>query len=71
MFADLLEEYGAYSNRVGVLEVPEGYDSLKEITRNTLARQFKAYWMQLVVLLAVVIGLLWFFVRLVLRLVRR
>lgn len=71
VFADLLEEYGAYSNRVGVLEVPEGYDSLKEITRNTLARQFKAYWMQLVVLLAVVIGLLWLFVRLVLRLVRR
>jgi arylsulfatase/uncharacterized sulfatase len=71
VFADLLEEYDAYSNRVGVLEVPEGYDSLKEITRNTLARQFKAYWMQLVVLLAVVIGLLWLFVRLVQRLVRR
>jgi len=71
VFADMLAEYQAYSTRVGVLEVPEGYDSLKEITRNTLARQFKAYWMQLVVLLAVTLGLLWVTVRLLLRLVRR
>ncbi len=71
VFADMLAEYQAYSKRVGVLEVPEGYDSLKEITRNTLARQFKAYWMQLVVLLAVTLGLLWVTVRLLLRLLRR
>ncbi len=71
VFADMLAEYQAYSKRVGVLEVPEGYDSLKEITRNTLARQFKAYWMQLVVLLAVTLGLLWGTVRLLLRLLRR
>lgn len=71
VFADMLAEYQAYSTRVGVLEVPEGYDSLKEITRNTLARQFKAYWMQLVVLLAVTLGLLWVTVRLLLRIVRR
>jgi arylsulfatase A-like enzyme len=71
VFADMLAEYQAYSKRVGVLEVPEGYDSLKEITRNTLARQFKAYWMQLFVLLAVTLGLLWVTVRLLLRLLRR
>lgn len=71
IFADMLAEYQAYSKRVGVLEVPEGYDSLKEITRNTLARQFKAYWMQLFVLLAVTLGLLWVTARLLLRLVRR
>jgi arylsulfatase/uncharacterized sulfatase len=71
VFADMLAEYQAYSKRVGVLEVPEGYDSLKEITRNTLARQFKAYWMQLVVLLTVTFGLIWVAVRLLLRLLRR
>lgn len=71
VFADMLAEYAAYSKRVGVLEVPEGYDSLKMITKNTMARQFKAYWLQLVVLLAVVLGLLWLCVRLVLRLIRR
>jgi arylsulfatase/uncharacterized sulfatase len=71
VFADMLAEYQAYSKRVGVLEVPEGYDSLKEITRNTLARQFKAYWMQLVVLLTVTVGLIWGAVRLLLRLLRR
>ncbi|HPF22492.1 MAG TPA: arylsulfatase [Hyphomonas sp.] len=71
VFADLLAEYDAYSKRVGVIEVPEGYDSLKEITRNTMARQFKAYWMQLVVLLAIIGGVLWLAFRLVFRLFRR
>lgn len=41
--ADLLAEYAAYSARVGVLEVPEGYDSLAEVTRHTLARQRTQY----------------------------
>ncbi|MEZ6011579.1 MAG: arylsulfatase [Hyphomonas sp.] len=71
VFADLLAEYDAYSKRVGVIEVPEGYDSLKEITRNTMARQLKAYWMQLVVLLAIIGGVLWLAFRLVFRLFRR
>jgi hypothetical protein len=59
VFADMLNEYQAYSARVGVLEVPEGYNSLKEITRNTMARQFKAYWMQLVVLLIGIVAVVW------------
>jgi len=71
VFAELLEEYAAYGKRVGVLEVPEGYDSLKEITRNTLARQVKAYWLQLVVILAVLCAIIWFLGRLVMRLFRR
>ena len=71
VFADMLNEYQAYSARVGVLEVPEGYNSLKEITRNTMARQLKAYWMQLVVLLIGVVAVVWLVGRLVLRLFRR
>ena len=71
VFADMLNEYQAYSARVGVLEVPEGYNSLKEITRNTMARQFKAYWMQLVVLLIGIVAVVWLVGRLVLRLFRR
>jgi arylsulfatase/uncharacterized sulfatase len=71
VFADMLEEYEAYSKRVGVLEVPEGYSSLKEITRNTMARQFKAYWPQLLVLFAGVIAILGAFVYLIRRLMRR
>ncbi|WP_321489894.1 arylsulfatase [uncultured Hyphomonas sp.] len=71
VFADMLEEYEAYSKRVGVLEVPEGYSSLKEITRNTMARQFKAYWPQLLVLLFGVIALFSAFVYLMRRILRR
>jgi arylsulfatase A-like enzyme len=71
VFADMLDEYQAYSKRVGVLEVPEGYSSLREITRNTMARQFKAYWPQLLVLFIGVITIAGFLVYLVRRLIRR
>ncbi|RAN40304.1 arylsulfatase [Hyphomonas sp. GM-8P] len=71
VFADMLDEYQAYSKRVGVLEVPEGYSSLREITRNTMARQFKAYWPQLLVLLIGVITIAGFLVYFVRRLIRR
>ena len=40
---NLLAEYAAYSARVGVLEVPEGYDSIAEVTRHTLERQRAQY----------------------------
>jgi arylsulfatase A-like enzyme len=40
---DLLAEYAAYSRRVGVLEVPEGYNSIDEVTRHSLARQQARY----------------------------
>ncbi|HRK67243.1 MAG TPA: arylsulfatase, partial [Hyphomonas sp.] len=40
---DLLAEYAAFSQRVGVLEVPEGYNSIAEVTRHTLARQRAQY----------------------------
>lgn len=40
---DLLAEYAAFSERVGVQEVPEGYDSIAEVTRHTMARQRAQY----------------------------
>jgi arylsulfatase/uncharacterized sulfatase len=43
IFDDLQAEYAAYSQRVGVLEVPKGYNSMTEVTRHTLARQSKQY----------------------------
>lgn len=62
---DLLAEYAAYSERVGVLEVPEGYNSIDEVTRHSLARQQERYRPWLIggglVLFAVLAGglLLW------------
>ncbi|MBI1255506.1 MAG: sulfatase-like hydrolase/transferase [Hyphomonas sp.] len=43
IYDDLSAEYAAYSKRVGVLEVPEGYNSLDEVTRHSLARQEERY----------------------------
>lgn len=71
IFDDMLAEYADYSARVGVIEVPDGYDSVKEIARNTMSRQLKAYWKQLVVLVVVLGLILWFGGRFVIRLTRR
>ena len=43
IYDDLSTEYAAYSKRVGVLEVPEGYNSLDEVTRHSLVRQQERY----------------------------
>jgi len=65
IYDDLSTEYAAYSKRVGVLEVPEGYNSLDEVTRHSLARQAERYRPYLIgvgiALLALIAGgvLLW------------
>jgi arylsulfatase/uncharacterized sulfatase len=43
IYNDLSTEYAAYSKRVGVLEVPEGYNSLDEVTRHSIVRQQERY----------------------------
>jgi arylsulfatase/uncharacterized sulfatase len=43
IYDDLQTEYASYSRRVGVLEVPPGYDSLAEVTRHSMDRQAKQY----------------------------
>ncbi len=43
IYDDLQTEYASYSRRVGVLEVPPGYDSLAEVTRHSMARQAQQY----------------------------
>ena len=48
--AELLADYAAYAARVGVLEMPEGYDSSEQITANTLAKLRKQYgWVMIVI----------------------
>jgi arylsulfatase/uncharacterized sulfatase len=63
IFDDLSAEYAAYSRRVGVLEVPEGYNSIDEVTRHSLARQAERYRPFLIgggaALLALIAGGLW------------
>ncbi len=65
VYDDLVTEYAAHSARVGVLEVPEGYNSMDEVTRHSIARQQERYRPYLIVgglaLFAVIGGglLLW------------
>lgn len=42
--AELKTDYAAYASKMGVLEMPAGYDSQKQIARNTLKRQMQFYW---------------------------
>jgi arylsulfatase/uncharacterized sulfatase len=70
VLADMLGEYDAYAQRMGVLEMPEGYDSRRQILLNTVARLFENYpWLYAV--LAVIVVLLLAPVWLAVRLFRR
>jgi arylsulfatase A-like enzyme len=58
----LLAEYSAYANRVGVLEMPEGYDSMAQVTRNVGARLLNNYpWLYAVLgaVLLVLVAAVW------------
>ncbi|MEM9310254.1 MAG: arylsulfatase [Pseudomonadota bacterium] len=49
VLADLLSEFDAYSERVGVLQMPEGYSSIETILDNTTARTLQFYpWLRLI-----------------------
>lgn len=43
-FAAMQKDYADYAARVGALEMPEGYDSQKQIGKNIMKRQLAAYW---------------------------
>ncbi|WP_108791759.1 sulfatase-like hydrolase/transferase [Erythrobacter sp. Alg231-14] len=46
---DLLNEYEAYTKEAGVIEMPEGYDTVSQIRSNTTARMLENYpWLYLV-----------------------
>lgn len=72
--ARLLAEYDAYAKRVGVLPMPEGYNSLAQVVRNTGVRLLANYpWLYGVLgaVLLVFVAVLWMMVRGVRTLVRR
>lgn len=55
--ARLLAEYGAYAKRVGVLPMPEGYDSRKQVNRNIAARLLGNYPWLFGLLGAILVGI--------------
>ncbi|MEO1729538.1 MAG: arylsulfatase [Pseudomonadota bacterium] len=71
IFKDLLAEYDSYAAEMGVLEMPEGYNSTQQILNNTIGRLFENYPWFYAVLAAIVLvfGLLiWLIVRSAIRL---
>ncbi|MEL6258069.1 MAG: arylsulfatase [Pseudomonadota bacterium] len=59
VFEDLLAEYATFAARSGVLEMPDGYDHIAQVTHNSLARSFQHYWGALLVASLVLLGLLY------------
>jgi len=58
--AELVHEYRVYANRVGILELPEGYQVERAIGRNIIAKLWQYYWpwivLGMILLLAGLIG---------------
>jgi len=48
---DLMQEYRTYANRVGVLELPDGYQVERAIGRNMIGKLWQHYWGAIVVAL--------------------
>ena len=71
ILADMLGEFDAYSKRVGVLEMPEGYSSLQTVLDNTNKRMLEFYpWIRLIIygvpltiLILLGLGIRWFWRR--------
>ena len=55
-FAEMMAEYDAYAARVGVLEVPEGYDQTAQLTINRVHDQVRANWPGLTILALLLLG---------------
>jgi arylsulfatase/uncharacterized sulfatase len=70
----MLSEYAAYTKRVGVLEMPKGYDSMVQVNRNVGARLLSNYpWLYGVLggFLLTFVALIWLALRGIRVLMRR
>jgi len=58
VFQDVLAAYDAYAEETGVLEMPEGYDSIRQVVENSTARMRQQYGGYLLVFgLVLLVGL--------------
>lgn len=70
ILSDLLEAYEKYSSEMGVLPMPEGYDTYKALEHNSTIRMIEHYpWLPIValLLLAIILFVLWRIIRVVIR----
>ncbi len=62
LFAEMQQEYADYARRVGVLEMPPGYESLQQLQANSLRVLARNYWPFLLIcvtVLLLLLALLW------------
>lgn len=59
LLASMVADYAAYEASSGVIAVPDGFDSRRQLTRNVQIRQLKTYWWILAGGLAILLGLVW------------
>lgn len=59
LMADMLSAYDAYASEMGVLAVPEGYDSHAIIAKNTLAKQTRRYGWLIGAVVLILLGICW------------
>jgi arylsulfatase/uncharacterized sulfatase len=55
--AELLRDYAAYEQQMGVLPLPPGYDPHKQVAKNSMKRQFKAFGWRVALVAAVLLTL--------------
>lgn len=61
LFAEMRAEYDAYAERVGVLEMPEGYAQMKQLTLNLAEEYRTAIILACIAALALLVGFVWLF----------
>jgi arylsulfatase/uncharacterized sulfatase len=64
---DMLAAYQTYTEQMGVLPLPEGYNVQRQIMRNVIARQLGFYWWILAIAAVALIALGWGLWRLIAR----
>ena len=65
--AEMLRDYEAYEREMGVLPLPPGYDPHKQVAKNSMKRQFKAFGWRIALVGAVLLTLAVLGVRRVMR----
>ncbi len=63
LFASMMADYRAYARANGVVDMPSGYDPQHQTARNALMAQFGYYWWALALIVAALIGAIWFSVQ--------
>ena len=54
---EMLRDYAAYEREMGVLPLPPGYDPHKQVAKNSMKRQFKAFGWRIALVGAVLLTL--------------